>query len=212
VATKNTTDVKIPAPDFKYLTYKIRGTSFYISNKFQNRDGFIESYTKPKEKGKKRGGEVRDFDDLWPRAVHWSTEGWAGIPATCFRAAMISACRLVGFKMTLAKLSVFIESDGYDAEDGTPLIKVQKGEFRKLVSVTRNADGSPNVLARGQLDPGWEASITVRIDAGQFSVTDVTNLLMRVGMQVGIGAGRADSKTSCGIGAGFFEVLADENA
>ena len=35
---------------------------------------------------------------------------------------------------------------------------------------------------------------------------DVTNLLMRVGQQVGIGEGRPDSKNSAGMGWGTFNV------
>ena len=34
-----------------------------------------------------------------------------------FVSALISACRLVGFKMTLAKLSVFVEEDGRDKDE-----------------------------------------------------------------------------------------------
>ena len=72
---------------------------------------------KMKAGSQSRGKKVRtarDFDDDFEQAKHISTEGWVGIPAGSFRAAMISACRLVGFKMTLAKLSCFIIADGYD--------------------------------------------------------------------------------------------------
>jgi hypothetical protein len=36
---------------------------------------------------------------------------------------------------------------------------------------------------------------------------DVTNLINRVGLQVGIGEGRPDSKDSAGIGLGLFEIV-----
>jgi len=35
---------------------------------------------------------------------------------------------------------------------------------------------------------------------------DVVNLIARVGMQVGIGEGRPDSKASAGLGFGLFEI------
>jgi hypothetical protein len=50
------------------------------------------------------------------------------------------------------------------------------------------------------------AVLNIRYDADQFSATDVMNLIARVGMQVGIGEGRPDSKQSAGMGFGTFEV------
>jgi hypothetical protein len=39
-----------------------------------------------------------------------------------------------------------------------------------------------------------------------FSLDDISNLLMRVGLQVGLGEGRPDSKKSAGMGWGTFEI------
>lgn len=60
-------------------------------------------------------GEQAEFE----AAIHYSSDGWIVIPAPAFRCAMIDACRLVG-----AKISVFIEADGFDADDGTPLVRL----------------------------------------------------------------------------------------
>jgi hypothetical protein len=49
--------------------------------------------------------------------------------------------------------------------------------------------------------------LNMRWDADQFSADDIINLLMRVGLQVGIGEGRYDSKKSAGLGWGGFEVI-----
>ena len=38
------------------------------------------------------------------------------------------------------------------------------------------------------------------------SDADIVNLISRVGMQVGIGEGRPDSKQSAGLGFGLFEI------
>jgi len=46
--------------------------------------------------------------------------------------------------------------------------------------------------------------VVVNFDADQFTVQDVTNLMQRVGMQVGIGEGRPDSRDSAGLGWGTF--------
>ena len=53
---------------------------------------------------------------------------------------------------------------------------------------------------------GWEAALRVQYDADQFTRHDVTNLLVRVGLQVGIGEGRPDSRKSNGQGWGLFDV------
>jgi hypothetical protein len=46
-------------------------------------------------------------------------------------------------------------------------------------------------------------------DADQFTLEDVSNLLARAGMQVGIGEGRPDSKMSAGMGWGTFRIAAE---
>lgn len=205
--TNKTETIKISAPKFDVFKIKIRGVSPYLSNRFQKRDWFIEKYESDEPKNKKKNKEARDFDKEWPKSVHWARQKWAGLPAAAFRNGMINACRLINYKMTLAKLSLFVEADGFDSEFGDPLVKITKGKFKKHVAITRNADGSPNVIARGILDEGWEAELCIRIDSDQFTRQDAINLLSRVGYQVGIGAGRHNSKTSNGIGMGMFEVV-----
>ena len=133
-----------------------------------------------------------------------STEGWRGIPAGAFRQAMISACRLVGFKMTLAKLSVFVHADGFDRIDGIPLIKID-GEPERTDMAVRNATGVADIRVRPMWRE-WGANVRVKYDADQFTIQDVTNLMQRVGMQVGIGEGRPDSRDSAGLGWGTFRL------
>jgi hypothetical protein len=119
---------------------------------------------------------------------------------------MISACRTVGFKMTVAKLSVFVLPDGFDKDDGTPLVKILKGTPRQHEGLVRLATGVADIRIRPMWAPGWEAEVRVRFDADQFTATDVAHLMMRVGMQVGVGEGRPDSKNSAGMGWGTFNL------
>jgi hypothetical protein len=53
----------------------------------------------------------------------------------------------------------------------------------------------------------WQAKVRVRFDADLFTPADVANLMLRAGLQVGIGEGRADSPNSCGMGWGHFECV-----
>lgn len=206
-------EVAIPAPNFQTAAFLIRGIAPYVQNKFsqkareQMREKQEKGSTGNKEKGKK---EAKNFQEAYELATHRATDGWCGIPAPAVRAAMISACRTVGFKMTLAKLSVFVEADGFDADDQTPLIKIEKGEPEYFESLVRLATGVADIRPRPMWQPGWEATVRIRFDADQFTLTDVTNLMMRVGLQVGIGEGRPDSKMSTGMGWGMFEVVGKE--
>jgi hypothetical protein len=107
--------------------------------------------------------------------------------------------------MTLAKLSLFVEADGVDViEPQIPLIRII-GTPTKQEDMARVETGQPYVTVRAAYHD-WRAIIHIRFDADQFTIQDVTNLMSRVGLQVGIGEGRPDSKNSAGMGWGLFEI------
>lgn len=200
--------VVIEPPKFEMADIRIVGVAPYVQNKFSRkaRQKIEETQRAGQQAKKRRSKEAKDFEAVYKDAIHFSREGWMGIPAPSFRNAMISACRIVGFAMTIAKLSVFVEADGFDADDGTPLVKII-GEPRCHEAMVRNATGVVDMRWRPMWEH-WEVNLRVRWDAAQFSATDVVNLLSRAGMQVGIGEGRPDSKKSHGQGWGLFEVVA----
>jgi hypothetical protein len=200
--------VIIQPPDFGRAVITIVGTAPLVINAFSAKAR--EQIRAKQEKGSqaKKGAprEPKDFQAAYEAAKHVSREGWCGIPAPGFRNGLISACRLVGFKMTLAKLSLFIEADGFDGVDGTPLVRISKGEPKYVEHPVRNESGVADIRPRPMWAEGWEACVRIRWDASQFSVQDVLNLMARVGAQVGIGEGRPDSKNSAGMGWGLFDV------
>lgn len=204
--------VEISAPNIQTVSFRIRGTTplvihaFSAKAKKQIRDTQIAG---DKAKiNKKR--EPKDFKALFEEAKHIADAGWCGIPATAFRGAMISACRVAGLVMTRAKLIVFVQADGFDKADFTPLVKITKGEPTYFEAAVRLDNGSVDLCARPLWKPGWEAVLKVDFDADQISLQDVTNLLMRAGLEVGICEGRPDSKKSCGQGWGLFEIVQDK--
>jgi hypothetical protein len=207
-ATKGRERVIISAPKFETAQVTILGTSPLVLHKFSQkvRDSIQATQEAGSQSKKGKARVARDFEEGWQAARHRSTEGWDGIPASAFRNAMISACRVVGFKMTLAKLSLFVVANGYD-ENGTGLVRITKGEPHQDIRPGRNANGGIDLRARPMWPPGWVAKVTVRWDGDQFSVHDVFNLMARVGAQVGVGEGRADSKMSAGCGWGEFEII-----
>lgn len=204
----NKQELVISPPNFQVAIFKIVGTAPYVSNKFS--DEARKMMRDKQEAGPtvKKGAKKapKDFEANYLGSMHKSEAGWYGIPASAFRNALVSACRIAGFQMTRAKLSVFVEADGFDEGDGTPLVKFTKGTPKKLESTVRLATGVCDIAARGCWSAGWEAQLRIKYDADQFTLKDVANLLMRVGVQVGVGAGRPDSKTSAGMGWGTFEI------
>jgi hypothetical protein len=199
--------VHIKPANLQFARFKLRGTAPLVQAKFseKTKQMLMAKMAAGSTANKSRAKPARDFDDDYRQAMHISTEGWSGIPAGAFRQAMISACRLVGFKMTLAKLSVFIVADGFGDTDGQPLVRFE-GTPERLDMHTRNATGVADVRVRPMWRE-WSLSLTVQYDADQFTAQDVTNLLSRVGMQVGIGEGRPDSRDSAGLGWGTFEIV-----
>lgn len=199
-------NVLIKAPRIETAKFQIVGTAPYIQLRFSEKaiHAMMEKHKAGSQANKKKAKEARDFDADFRSAQHVSTEGWHGIPAGAFRNGLISACRLVNFKMTLGKLSLFVDGDGFDKVDAVPLIRI-KGKPEPHVMHARNATGVCDIRVRAKFWP-WSADLRVSYDADQFSLTDVSNLLLRVGMQVGIGEGRPDSKQSAGMGWGTFTI------
>lgn len=198
--------VLIPPPDLQTVAFALTGTAPYVQLRFSQKliDGFKAKFEEEAPSSKKKVRTKRDYQADFLGAQHVSDEGWVGVPAGAFRAAMISACRLVDFKMTLAKLSVFVHADGFDKVDGTPLVKIE-GKPELLNMIVRNANGQPDLRTRAMWKK-WTITLRVQFDRKQFSGNDIANLVMRVGAQVGIGEGRPDSKSSAGMGWGTFRI------
>jgi hypothetical protein len=199
--------LRITAPRFEVATFRIVGTSPYCHHRFSSKAA--EAMKKKQEAGsqatKSRGPrEAKDFKAAYEAACYRSAEGWLGHPASAFRTAMISACRLVGYKMTIAKLTIFPVPDGYD-DKRKPLVRIHPDPVYDE-SPMRNANGSFDIRTQPVWDTGWWADVTMRWDAEHFRVADVTNLMARVGEQVGVGEGRPDSRDSAGCMWGLFRV------
>jgi hypothetical protein len=204
--------VGIKAPNFQYGTFTIVGIAPLVIHRFSAK---VKNEMKLKmETGKaassKKVREPTSTDDLYRDAKYVSKEGWEGFHASAIRNAMISACRLVNFKMTLAKLSVFVEQDGWDKDEPQiPLIRIY-GDSVKQEDRANVETGQPYVCVRAAYRT-WHANVKIRWDADQFTLADISNLLARVGLQVGIGEGRPDSKNSAGMGWGLFKIAESAN-
>lgn len=210
---KDTTnmEIKISAPNIREAKFLIRGTAPLVVHKFSAK---AKAMIRQKQEAgslanKGKSKSAKDFEEVFQGARHISTEGWDGIPAAAFRAGIISACRLVGFKMTLAKLSIFVAADGFDKTEGTPLVRIlSPAEPERNESMVRLATGVCDISVR-PMWRYWGAELRIQYDADQFTADDVRNLLARVGAQVGVCEGRPDSKSSAGCGWGTFELVTE---
>jgi hypothetical protein len=200
--------VAISAPKFQTTEFEVYGLAPLVIHRFsaKTKNEMKLKMETGKAASSKKNREAKDTDDLFNEARYISKDGWDGFQASSIRNAMISACRLVGFKMTLAKLSIFTLQDGWDAQEPQiPLIRII-GDPIKQEDMARVETGQPYVTVRAAYHE-WGAKIRIRWDADQFTETDMHNLLNRVGLQVGIGEGRPSSKNSAGMGWGLFEII-----
>ncbi len=211
---ENIKRIEVSAPNLQTMTIKVIGSSPLVINKFSQKAK--EEMMATQEAGRRakstKNRPPKDFEECYQQACHKSSEGWQGIPAMAFKNAMISACRLVGAVMVTAKLAIFILPDGFDEDDGTPLVKITKGEPHMSILPVRVGMGTTDLRARPMWNPGWEAELAIQFDADLMYLKDVMNLLVRAGKQVGICEGRPSSKKSCGMGWGLFEITNGKEA
>lgn len=199
--------ITIAAPNLKTVQFHIRGTAPLVQNKFSKKaqETMREAQAEGSRSKKGKKHAPKDFDALFKESYHKTVDGDPGFPAAGLRAAMVSACRSVGFKMTHAKQFCFVEPDGFDT-DGTALVVITKGKPRHVEHPVR-IQQTTDIRVRAMFDQGWEAKPRITFDADAFSTQDVANLLMRAGLQVGLGEGRHDSRSSTGCGWGTFAIL-----
>jgi hypothetical protein len=195
-------DVKISPPKFATLQFTIEGTAPLVQARFSKKLELMQKYAEQSKA--KKNKEARNYDADF-RESYYKCKDWVGVNAASFRAAMIRACSLVNFKMTLAKLSIFIIADGFDDSEGIPLVKII-GTPEPLIMPMRNKSGGTDIRVRTKVWP-WAINLKVTYDTDQFNATDVTNLLSRAGAQVGIGEGRPSSRESIGMGWGTFKIV-----
>ena len=203
----NEKSVQIKSPNFMTAVFGIKGTSPLVIHRFniKAKKQMVDDYERgSKNNAGKKKHEPKDLDAAVEECKYVSPQGWEGFHAAAIRKSIISACRVVNFKMTLAKLSVFVIEDGRDKfEPQIPLIRIY-GKAVRQDDIGRTSTGDIILINRPAYHD-WSAKVKIRWDGDQFSIEDIANLLSRAGYG-GIGEGRNDSKDSAGMGWGCFEV------
>lgn len=196
--------ISIPAPEIHTVGLRIHSTAPYVQLRFSMKAQgiMLAAQVDPTAKKGRKNREPKNIEALYEEAMYRTADDRHGIPASAFRNAMIRATSLVNFKMTQAKMSIFVEADDFDAEDGTPLVYIN-GDPERVTHTVRNATGVADIRVRAMWRT-WSAALRLTYDADQFREQDVVNLLERAGLQVGVGEGRPFSKNSAGMGWGTF--------
>ena len=203
--------VVIGAPKFVHVSLRIQGNAPLVIQRFSKKFELMDRMaTAAVDKPPRAVRVVRDYASEYEAARHKSTEGWDGICAAAFRSAMIRACSAAKIQMTQAKMALFIEADGFDVHDGVPLVRIHsKNGPEQFSAPARNDNGSVDIRVR-PLWREWWCKVRIKFDADMLSAQSVANLLMRAGIQVGVGEGRPFSKESHGQGWGTFDVVAED--
>lgn len=207
--------IEITPPNFKTIPVRIEGIAPLMLHKFSEkmRKQMEDKQTATDKVTKKR--EPKDYKAEYLAARYIARQGnWEGVPAGAFRNAMISACRDVdGLPMTRAKCAFFLNADGHDGTDGTPLIKLLNGKGpAKGTHDTRPVrleSGVADMRNRPRYD-AWACELVIQYDADVVSGSDVVNLLARAGAKYGIGELRPNAKKGFGADFGLWRVVASK--
>lgn len=132
-------------------------------------------------------------------SCYWLGEEGA-MPAVCFKAAMVGACRFFdGLTMTLAKLLFYVEGEGPEQ-----LIAI-KGDRQRREDTPRNSGGVPDLRYRYQFFP-WSAQLRVHYLPSMIDPDSVIALLDAAG-KGGVGDWRPSSPKSATGTYGQFRVV-----
>lgn len=209
---KATRKIEITPPNFKIIKLAIVGTAPLMTHRFSSkmRRQIEEKQTAKDATSKKR--EPKNYAEEFEAARYRSrTNGkrngsWDGVPCGAIRAAMISACRNVdGLSMVKAKGAFFILPQGYDKDDGTPLLRINGAEPVHDTRPVRLESGVADMRNRPRYDD-WSIDLEIQYDGDIVSETDVANLLARAGAQVGLCEMRPQAPNSFGGDFGTFTV------
>ena len=196
----------IEAPDIRTIEVPIRGISPLIVHAWsvKAKAMMLEKQTKGKARTKTR--EPKNPEQDYQDSRYISDDGWDGVPAAGFKAAMVAACRQVeGLSMVLAKTLFFVEADGRSTRQNVELVRIH-GTPRMREDMVRLETGTADLRYRAEF-PVWSATLHIRFDAGVVQHGSVLNLLARAGESIGVCEWRPSAPRSSTGQCGRFRIL-----
>ena len=130
-----------------------------------------------------------------------------GFPSIGFKKAMVSACRNVeGMEMALARGAFLIIGDGTDVQDEMSMVKLMSGKKpavpRVRQDMVRLSGKTADIRFRAEFVQ-WEATLTIKYNAGVMTPDQIINLLNIAGFAVGVGENRPEKNGQWGT----FQVV-----
>jgi|TARA_R110002012_G_scaffold8037_1_gene37356 hypothetical protein len=173
------------------LTFRIRGISPLVQNRFYNKEGIRSAHAGDRTKNR----APRDPAAECANAAHKLTNGGYGFPADGLKGSVIEAAHIdIGLPKTLLKKSFFILADdpvenlcALDFE-GEPIMREDRVVIGK---------GSTDLRYRPQFDD-WGIIVRCEFDADAVPPKTLLKLVNRAGFGVGLGEMRPQKGKSFG--------------
>lgn len=200
--------ISLPRMDLRQISIPVVGTAPLVVHAWSEK-----AVTMMRDRQQKKGPApktAKDPEADFQASKYISQEGWEGVPAAGFKAAMVNVCRLFGksgLPMTVAKRTLFVAPEGYSTR-GVGLTRIY-GDCSMREDMVRLQTGVADIRYRAAYAPGWKANVLLRFNAALVSLDTLITLLEYAGMHDGICEWRPGSPESVTGSWGTFQVDAE---
>lgn len=187
--------IELPPLNIQTVTFKLVGDSPLIVHAWSEKakKQMLDKQMKKATKAK----EAKDPEADYKACFYYTESGDYGFPTIGVKAAMVSACRFLGMKMTEARGAFHIDGE---------MLRVE-GEPRMREDMVRVGMGTADIRYRPEF-PEWSILAPIKFNAGVISAEQIANLLNTAGFGVGLGEWRPEKNGSYGR----FHVASSDEA
>jgi hypothetical protein len=180
-----TSTIQLQPLNLKRIAFTLVGDSPLIVHAWSEKakKAMLDKQMKRAQKGR----EAKDPEADYEACFYRFDSGAYGFPTVGLKAAMVSACRFVDAKMTVARGAFHIDGDLLELM-GTP---------RPREDMVRVGSGTADIRYRPEF-PEWRMPVEIKFNADVFSAEQLANLLNVAGFGVGIGEWRPERNGSFG--------------
>ena len=183
-------NIIISPPKIRELSLRVTGKSGLICHHFGEKSRKQIQDTQSKvAKGPK---EARDPQAEYEGAFYKLENGGYGFTCAGFKKSAIRAAKLLdGVNMTDARQMFFVEADDRDTT-GVDCVRIEHDEAPEMRTDTvRLAKGVSDLRYRPEFR-NWSCILKMSFDEDLISNSQLVNLFMRAGLQVGVGDWRPE--------------------
>lgn len=171
--------------DIREVVIPINGVSPLIVNAFSQK---ARDIIKGKQFGTATNKKhaIKNPQEDFENAKHYSIEGWEGFPAAGFKAAMTRGAKMIGMVMKDTQTSFFVKAD----DEQTQLVRIY-GDSRMREDMVRVGMGSADIRFRPEYIQ-WSANLHVEFNEGVLSLEQIYQMVKAAGYGCGIGEMRPE--------------------